>query len=86
MVENKLIENRKAEETAENRFKIITPVLVAMEEGADVAKIVHTKKTVCEQNGISPRTLVCHPISLTNYFALMPMQLYSIRQCQYRSR
>jgi len=57
MIENKVIENRKAEETAENRFKIITPVLVAMEERADAAKIVQTKKNVCDQNGISPRTL-----------------------------
>ena len=52
-----MIDNRVAEETAENRFKIITPVLVAMEEGADTAKIVQLKKEVCERHGVSYRTL-----------------------------
>ena len=52
-----MIENKAAEETAENRFKIITPVLAAMDEGADDAKIVQLKKAVCERHGISYRTL-----------------------------
>jgi transposase InsO family protein len=52
-----MMENKAAEETAENRFKIITPVLVAVEERADAAKLKQIKKTVCEQNGVSPRTL-----------------------------
>ena len=52
-----MVENKSASETAENRFKIITPVLVAMEEGADTAKTVQIKKDVCERHGISYRTL-----------------------------
>ena len=52
-----MIENRVAEETAEKRFKIITSVLVAIEEGADTAKIVQLKKGICERHGISYRTL-----------------------------
>ena len=51
------MENKKAEETAENRFKIITPVLVAVEERTDTAKLKQIRKTVCEQSGISRRTL-----------------------------
>ncbi|MDR0286134.1 MAG: DDE-type integrase/transposase/recombinase [Clostridiales bacterium] len=52
-----MVENRTAEETAENRFKVITPVLVAMEENVDDAKLAQIKKTACEQSGISQRTL-----------------------------
>jgi len=52
-----MIENRAAEEAAENRFKIITPMLIAMEEGADTAKLTQIKMSLCEQNGVSRRTL-----------------------------
>jgi len=52
-----MIENKTAEETAEKRFKVITPILIAMEEGADTAKSTQIKKCICEQYGISPRTL-----------------------------
>jgi len=53
-----MIENKAVEETAENRFKIISPVLLAGEEGMfDRAKIMQAKKNACEQNGISMRTL-----------------------------
>ncbi|MDR2571055.1 MAG: DDE-type integrase/transposase/recombinase [Oscillospiraceae bacterium] len=52
-----MIENKVADETAENRFKIISPVLVAKEEGTDAAKIIHLKKDVCTRHGISYRTL-----------------------------
>jgi len=48
---------RKPEEIAVNRHKIIAPILVAMEEKADAAKLVLLGKEVCEQNGIHRRTL-----------------------------
>ena len=48
---------RKPEEIAVNRHKIIAPILVAMEEKADAAKLVLLKKEACEQNGIHRRTL-----------------------------
>jgi transposase-like protein len=50
-------DKRKAEEVAENRFKIISPVLLAKEGGADMAKIYQIRQEVCEQHGISLRTL-----------------------------
>jgi len=50
-------DTRKAEEIAVNRHKIIAPIMAAMEEHADAAKIVLLKKEACEQNGISRRTL-----------------------------
>jgi len=52
-----MIENKVAEETAENRFKIISPILSAMDEGVDVAKLTQLKKDACERHGISYRTL-----------------------------
>jgi len=52
------MENKVLEETAENRFKIISPVLLAIEEGrTNTARIMQTKKNVCTQSGISMRTL-----------------------------
>ena len=51
-------ENKKSEECAQNRFKVITPVLVALDEGADEAKLAQVKREVCIQNGISRRTLM----------------------------
>ena len=51
-------ENKKFEEYAQNRFKVITPVLLALEEGADLARLAQVKREVCEQNGISRRTLM----------------------------
>jgi len=53
-----MIENKTAAETAENRFKVITPILIAMDEGADAAKLIQLKKNTCERHGISYRTLV----------------------------
>jgi len=50
-------EFKKPEETAVNRHKILSPVLVALEEGMDAAKLVQVKKEVCLRNGISARTL-----------------------------
>jgi transposase InsO family protein len=47
----------KPEEIAVNRHKIIAPILVAMEERADMAKLVLLKKEAQEQYGISRRTL-----------------------------
>ena len=49
---------RKAEETAVSRHKIIAPILAAMEEKADAAKIMLLKKEAYEQHGISRRTLM----------------------------
>ena len=48
---------KKHEEIAIERHKVITPLLIAMEEKADVAKIVQIRKEICEQSGISRRTL-----------------------------
>lgn len=52
-----MVDRKKAEEIAVNRHKIITPVLIAMEEKADTAKVTQLKKDICRQNGISDRTL-----------------------------
>ena len=52
-----MTDRRKPEEIAVNRHKIIAPILVAMEEKTDAAKLVLLKKEVCEQNGIHRRTL-----------------------------
>jgi len=47
----------KPEEIAVSRYKIIAPILTAMEEKADAAKIVVLKKEIYGQYGISRRTL-----------------------------
>lgn len=52
-----MTDTRKPEEIAVNRHKIIAPIIAAMEEKTDAAKIVMFKKEACEQNGISRRTL-----------------------------
>lgn len=49
---------RKPEEIAVSRHKIIAPIIAAMEEKADAAKIVLLKKEAYEQYGISRRTLM----------------------------
>ena len=46
---NSMTDLRKPEEIAVNRHKIIAPILVAMEEKADAAKIVLLKKEAYEQ-------------------------------------
>ena len=51
-------DNRKPEEIAVERHKIIAPILAAMEEKADAAKIVLLKKEAYAQYGISRRTLM----------------------------
>jgi len=55
--ENSMADQRKAEEIAVNRHKIIAPIIAAMEEKSDTAKLVLLKKETCIQNGISRRTL-----------------------------
>lgn len=52
-----MTDNRRPEEIAVSRHKIIVPVLIALEEKADAAKVVQLKKSVCASNGISIRTL-----------------------------
>ena len=52
-----MIENKAAAETAENRYKIISPALSAIDEKADPAKLSQIKAEVCERSGISLRTL-----------------------------
>ncbi|MDR1703768.1 MAG: DDE-type integrase/transposase/recombinase [Clostridiales bacterium] len=52
-----MTDNRKPEEIAVSRHKIISPVLVALETGEDAAKIAELKKEACASNGISRRTL-----------------------------
>ena len=49
-------DTRKPEEIAVNRYKIIAPIVAAMEEKADSAKLLELRKEACEQNGISRRT------------------------------
>jgi transposase InsO family protein len=51
-------DKRKPEEIAVLRHKIIAPILAAMEEKADAAKIVVLKKDAYQQYGISRRTLM----------------------------
>jgi transposase InsO family protein len=48
---------RKAEEIAVNRHKVIAPIVAAMEENADAAKLVQLKSETREQSGRSRRTL-----------------------------
>ena len=48
---------QKSEEIAVNRHKIIAPILVAMDENTDAARLVMLKKETQEQHGISRRTL-----------------------------
>ena len=50
-------DSRKSEEVAVNRHKIIAPIMAAMEENADTAKLVLLKTEASEQNGIHRRTL-----------------------------
>ena len=50
-------DKRKPEEIAVNRHKIIAPIVIAMEERVDSAKLLQLRKGVCDQNGISRRTL-----------------------------
>jgi len=50
-------DRQKTEETALNRYKIIAPIIAAMEEKADGARLVLLKKEACELGGISMRTL-----------------------------
>ncbi|MDR0324738.1 MAG: DDE-type integrase/transposase/recombinase [Oscillospiraceae bacterium] len=52
-----MTDNRRPEEIAVSRHKIIAPILIATEEKADAAKLVQLKKEICRQNGISERTL-----------------------------
>ena len=52
-----MVDERKPEEIAVNRHKIISPVLMALDEKANTAKVVQLKKDLCLQNGISERTL-----------------------------
>ncbi len=51
-------DTRKPEEIAVARHQIIAPILAAMEEKADAARIVLLKKAAYEQYGISRRTLM----------------------------
>ena len=50
-------DQRKPEEMAVNRHKIIAPIIAAMEEKTDAAKLLLLRKEACEQYGVSRRTL-----------------------------
>ena len=52
-----MTDTRRPEEIAVNRHKIIAPVLMAMDDKSDAAKVVHIKNETCRQNGVSERTL-----------------------------
>jgi transposase InsO family protein len=49
--------SQKPDEIAVNRYKIIAPIIAAMEENADAAKYVALKKETILHSGISRRTL-----------------------------
>lgn len=49
---------KTGDELAVARFKIISPILAAMDEGADKAKIALLKAEACGQAGISRKTLM----------------------------
>jgi len=53
------IQNGRAtqDEIALERYKIISPILTAMEENADQGKIGLLKSEVCGQAGVSRKTL-----------------------------
>jgi len=53
-----MVNQTTREETALNRYQIITPVLWAISEQADQAKLTQIKKEVMEKNSISRRTLM----------------------------
>ena len=57
MVEQFAQRTTRPEEIAVNRHKILSPVLMALDERADAARVVQLKKDLCLQNGISERTL-----------------------------
>ncbi|MCL2589168.1 MAG: DDE-type integrase/transposase/recombinase [Oscillospiraceae bacterium] len=52
-----MTDRRKPEEIAVNRHKIIAPLVAAMEEKADAAKLAQLKAETRRQHGISERTL-----------------------------
>lgn len=52
-----MADRQKAEEIALSRYKVIAPIIAAMEESADGAKLVLLKKEACEQGGVSIRTV-----------------------------
>jgi transposase InsO family protein len=52
-----MTEIRKPEEIAVSRYKIIAPILAAIEEKADAAKLALLRKDACEQSGVHRRTL-----------------------------
>jgi len=49
--------NLKQDETALERYKIISPILLAMDENADRAKVGLMKSEACGQAGVSRKTL-----------------------------
>jgi len=53
-----MVNQTSREETALNRYQVITPVLWAASEQADQAKLTQIKKEVMEKNSISRRTLM----------------------------
>jgi len=52
-----MAESKMSDEIALNRHRIISPLLIALEERADAAKITQVKKEICGQHGISRRTI-----------------------------
>jgi len=52
-----MADTRKPEEIAVERHRIITPIMIALEEMTDGAKLTLLKQEACRQNGIHRRTL-----------------------------
>ena len=52
-----MVDSKKKEETAVNRYKILAPLLSAMDDKTDAAKLVQLRQDVMRQTGVSDRTL-----------------------------
>ena len=52
-----MVNNRKHDESALERYKLISPILAAIEENADRGKIALLKSEACMESGISQKTL-----------------------------
>jgi transposase InsO family protein len=52
-----MVDKRKPEEIAVERHKVIIPILIAMEERTDAAKLTLVKQEACRESGIHRRTL-----------------------------
>lgn len=52
-----MVDRQNPKGIAVNRYKIIAPIIAAMEEKADMVRLVMLKKEACAASGISMRTM-----------------------------